>query len=112
MPPTPGSIEGIRAKLDTSFREESVPIVRAINWIVSQFNPESRDNPHPYGQVVTPHGIVTVHSWFGYADHSSTRTILRFAHNGKLYTRRYKKAYGQRYLFTLARRFAAEIAGT
>lgn len=63
------------------------------------------------GLVATPHGYVSVRSeWLPKIKNGKT-TFLRFALDGILYERVIKDCYQPRYLVTLAKRFAQEIAG-
>jgi hypothetical protein len=54
------------------------------------------------GCVLTPQGIVQVYSQEGY-------TRMWFVYGGRTYGRHFNKGYSERYLATLAHRFAKEI---
>lgn len=61
-------------------------------------------------RVNTVHGIVSVDSWRYKTDTKYNSTLMEFIHNGMVHLRRINATYQPRYLVTLARRFAAEVA--
>jgi hypothetical protein len=61
------------------------------------------------GDVYTPHGIVQVLSRYTQKSEYN-HTVMYFVCHRKVYTRSWDRAYSQRFLRTLAHRFAEEIA--
>lgn len=82
--------------------DDSMTVNRAFSRI------EVRKEGWTDGEVLTPHGIVSVYAQ-GDDDHRP-HTRLDFVHNGRLYMRNYPgKRYSPRGLVTKAREFAEEI---
>jgi hypothetical protein len=62
------------------------------------------------GYVATPDGVVLVMIWSGWIRGKATQgTMLTMTYAGRVYRRRHFKAYTERGVRTLARRFASEV---
>lgn len=84
----------------TQFETESFSVGSGFSWITTT---EHNGMIYYDGNVITPHGIVSVYS-------QMDLTSMTFVWNGKQYRRTCRRRFGPRSLSKFAKAFAKEIA--